>query len=474
MKKSTMLGKFLRIAALLLAGFIVFAVVSGDGLAAFQHQHAASMERKVLYWYDAMNPQHHYDKPGKAPDGMDLVPMYADQAEPSAQSNQASAPAGERKVLYWYDPMHPAYKSDKPGKAPDCGMDLVPKYADEQAGTSPMPAGSLMISPAKQQLIGVRTAVVQRESLTRTIRTTGQITADETRIAHVHVKVSGWIDKVFVDFVGQPVKKGQPLFTLYSPDLVATQQEYLIAKRGDASLGKSPFPEVSQGAASLLQAARDRLKLWDISDDQIKKLDDTGEVSRTLTFYSPATGFVTDRKAFPQAAVNPDTELYTLVDLSSVWATADVYEYEAPYVRVGQSAEVVLSYYPSKAYSGRITYIYPTADPQTHTIKVRLQIPNPDFDLKPDMFTQVALRVDYGRQIVVPQEAVLNSGDSQRVFIARGDGYFEPRQIKVGAQVDGKVIVLSGLKPDEKIVTSGNFLVDSESRLKSAMGDMKH
>ena len=473
MKRSgTVFGKSLRIAALLFAGAIVLAVVNADRLAALQHDRS---ERKVLYWYDAMNPQHHYTKPGKAPDGMDLVPMYAEQAaSPARDTSLATAPKGERKVLYWYDPMHPAYKADKPGIAPDCGMKLVPKYADEKAGMKDMATGSVLISSAKQQLIGVRTGIVQRESLVRTVRTTGQITADETRIAHIHVKVSGWIDKVYVDFVGQQVKKGQPLFTLYSPDLVATQQEYLIAKRGNDSLGKSPFPEVSQGAASLLSAARDRLRLWDISDDQIRKLDQTGEVSRTLTFYSPIAGFVTDRKAFPQAAVNPDTELYTLVDLSSVWATADVYEYEVPYVRVGQMAEVSLSYYPGKTYSGRITYIYPTVDPQTHTVKVRLQIPNPDLELKPEMFTEVALKIDYGKQIVVPQEAVLNSGDSQRVFIARGDGYFEPRQIKVGPQVDGKLVVLSGLRAGETVVTSGNFLVDSESQLKSAMGGMKH
>ena len=447
----------------------------GQVLAAFQHDHsrqqAATGERKVLYWYDAMNPQNHYDKPGKAPDGMDLVPMYADQTTPpTAQSSAARK--GERKILYWYDPMHPQYKSDKPGTAPDCGMDLVPKYADEQAAS--MAPGSVMISAEKQQLIGVRTAEVKRETLARDVRTTGQIAADESKIAHVHVKINGFIDKVFVDYIGQPVKKGQPLFTLYSPDLVSTQEEYLIAKRGETALGSSPFAEVAQGSQSLLRSTRERLKLWDISDEQIKKLDESGQVQRTMTFYSPVTGIVTDRKAFPNTSVNPDTELYTVSDLSTIWVNADVFEYEVPFVKVGQHAEMRLSYYPGKKWDGRVSFIYPTVDPTTRTVKVRLEFPNPDLQLKPQMFADVQLKVNYGNQVVVPQEAVLDSGKEQTVFVAQQGGYFEPRKITTGAKLDGKVVVLSGLKPGETIVTSGNFLIDSESRLKSATGSMQH
>jgi hypothetical protein len=239
---------------------------------------------KPAYWYDAMNPQHHYNQPGKAPDGMDLVPQYAEQAPSSAAqgtnsqtqstANSSGIPAkdgaiGERKILYWYDPMHPAYKSDKSGIAPDCGMTLVPKYAEDES-MAKMPMGTVTITPEKQVLAGVRTAVVERKSLVRDIRTTAQIVADETRIAHVHVKVAGYIDKVYVDFVGQLIKKGQPLFTLYSPDLVSTQEEYLIAKRGNVTLGNAPFHEIAEGSQSLLQSARQRLKLWDISDEQIK------------------------------------------------------------------------------------------------------------------------------------------------------------------------------------------------------------
>ncbi len=439
-------------------------------------QGAAPRERKVLYWYDAMNPEHHYDKPGKAPDGMDLQPRYAEEspsAQPKAVSQQTS-PSGERKVLFWYDPMHPAYRSDIPGIAPDCGMQLVPKYADAETNLAKMPAGTVMITLDKQQLIGVRTGKVAKQSLKRTIRTTAQLTADETKIAHVHVKVSGWIDKIYVDYVGQLVQKGQPLFTLYSPDLVATQQEYLIAKRGQATLGDSPFKDVSAGSNSLLEASRDRLKLWDISEDQLKKLDETGEVVKNLTFYSPITGFVTDRKAFPQTAVTPETELYTVSDLSTIWANADVYEYEVPFVRVGQDGELELSYFAGQKWHGRISYIYPTVDPQTRTVKVRIELPNPDFELKPQMFANVQLSIDYGTKLVVPSQAVLDSGTEQIVFVAHDAGMFEPRKVTVGPQVGDQTIVLSGLKQGEDIVVSGNFLIDSESRLKNAMGGMKH
>src|SRR6266702_956026 len=436
--------------------------------------------RKVDFCYDAMNPQHHYDHAGKAPDGMDLVPQYADQtaspAGPAADVNKmpgAPVKDGDRKVLYWYDPMHPAYKSDKPGVAPDCGMTLVPKYADEQA-MARMPAGTVSISPEKQVLAGVRTAVVERKPLARDIRTTAQIVADETRIAHVHVKVAGFIDKVYVDFVGQLVKKGEPLFTLYSPDLVSTQEEYLIAKRGNATLGNAPFQEISQGSQSLLQSARQRLKLWDISDDQIKELDETGKVNKDLTFYSPITGFVTDRKVFPQTSVTPDTELYTVSDLSTVWANADIYEYEVPFVHLGQRVSLTLSYYPGKTYTGSISYVYPTVDPQTRTVKVRVQIPNPGFVLKPQMFADAQLHVDYGTKLLVPQEAVLSSGTEEHVFVVHEGGMFEPRKVSIGPVVDGNAVILSGLKAGETIVVSGNFLIDSESGLKNAMSGMAH
>jgi membrane fusion protein, copper/silver efflux system len=482
-----MLRKSLGILALI-AVIALGAIYGGRVIAYFRHQPAGAAaaansgsgpaDRKVLFWYDAMNAEHHYDKPGKAPDGMDLVPQYADDGAQTVagQAGDMSKPAspGERKVLFWYDPMHPAYKSDKPGIAPDCGMELVPKYADEDTGTKTMPVGTVKIAPDKQQLIGVRTSKVEREPLLRSVRTTGQIAADETRIGHVHVKISGYIDKVYVDSVGQLVKKGQPLFTVYSPDLVATEEEYLIAKRAEKSLGTSEFKDVSQGGQALLRSARQRLKLWDITDEQIKQLDESGEVSRTLTFYSPVNGFVMDRKAFPQTAITPDMDLYQITDLSKVWVNADVYENEVPFVKVGQTLEMQLSYYAGKTYTGKVTYIYPTVDPVTRTVKVRMEFANPKYELKPQMFANVDLKIDYGTHILLPQEAVMDSGDKQYVFLVHDGGVFEPRSVQLGPKVEGKVVVLSGLKPGDTIVTSGNFLVDSESRLKSAMGGMQH
>jgi RND family efflux transporter MFP subunit len=480
-------NKFLRTLALLAAVAVAVGVLYGGRLlAAFQQKHtvlSASGERKILYWYDPMHPAYKADKPGKAPDcGMDLVPKYADDAPAggpnpaqSSATGQTStvAPSGERKVLYWYDAMNPQHHYDKPGKAPD-GMDLVPQYAPENSNAAQQTApGSVTISPERQQLIGVRTAEVTREELVRDVETNGQIVADESKIAHVHVKVNGFIDKVYVNYIGQSLRKGEPLFTLYSPDLVATQEEYLIAKRGEQSMGSSQFAEVAQGSQSLLRSARERLKLWDIDEAQIRKLDETGEVSRTLTFRSPISGVVTDRKAFPQTSVNPDTELYTVADLSTVWVDADIYEYELPYVKVGQRAEIQLSYYPGKTWNGRVSFVYPTLDPATRTVKVRLEFPNPNLQLKPQMFANVKLKVNYGKQVVVPEEAVLDAGKDQSVFVARDGGSFEPRKITAGPKFDGKVVVLSGLKPGETIVTSGNFLIDSESQLKGATDAMQ-
>ncbi len=373
------------------------------------------------------------------------------------------ATSNDRKILYWYDPMHPSYKSDKPGKAPDCGMDLAPMY--EGQGT--IEDGMIKVTPERQRALGVRTAQVEQEVISRTLRTSGQVVQDETRISHVHVKTPGWIEDVFVDFVGQQVKKGQPLFTMYSPDLVATQEEYLIAKRGQQSLGNSPYKEVAHNSDSLLDAARQRLELWDLTEAQIRKLDETGQVNKTITFYSPESGFVIDRKAFPHTSVTPDTELYTIADLSHVWVTADVYESELPYVKVGQPASIKLTFVSGKSFNGRVTYSYPMLDPQTHTAKVRIDVPNQGLTLKPNMFADVELQINYGKHIVVPAEAVLNSGTVQTVFVVHEGGKFEPREVNVGPTADGRTIIEFGLDKGETIVSSGNFLLDSESRMKS-------
>lgn len=335
-----------------------------------------------------------------------------------------------------------------------------------------MAPGTVSLSPDQQQMIDVRYTEVRRMDMKRTLRTVGVLQMDEEKIAKVHVKVAGWIDKVYLDYVGKLVTKGQPLFTLYSPDLVSTEQEYLIARKGQEYLSKAPYADVVSGSDSLLRATRDRLQLWDITDAQISKLEETGKVERTMTLYSPINGFVVTRNAYQQTYVTPETDLYEISDLSTVWVSVDIYEYEAPFVHVGQPATMQLSYFPGKTYSGRVAYVYPMLDPKSRTIKVRMEFSNPGYKLKADMYADVQLTIDYGMQIVVPSEAVLNSGTRQVVFIAKPGGYFEPRDIKVGDQFDGQYAVLAGLKVGEKIVASGNFLIDSESRLGDAMQGM--
>jgi multidrug efflux pump subunit AcrA (membrane-fusion protein) len=381
------------------------------------------------------------------------------------------AAVSQRKVLYWVDTMNPTRKSDKPGKAPD-GMDLVPVYADEAGPGETPPPGAVKISPEKQQLIGVQYGKVAERPVTETLRTVGRVTYDETKIARIHTKVEGWIDQVFVNFTGKLVEKNQPLISIYSPDLVSTQQEFLIAKRGKDSLGNYPNAGIAQGAVSLYQASRERLRLWDVNDEQIRELEERGTPSRTLTLYSPIGGFVVTRNAFDKQRITPDTELYTIADLSTVWVLADIYEYELPQIHMGQAAAMTLSYFPGRTYAGTISYIYPQLDNATRTVKVRIEFSNPGFELKPDMYSNVELKLDYGKQLSVPEEAVLDSGSEQIVFVARDGGYFEPRKVQLGAKVDNRYIVLSGLRRGEKIVTSGNFLIDSESQLKSATQGM--
>ncbi|HEY9434990.1 MAG TPA: efflux RND transporter periplasmic adaptor subunit [Blastocatellia bacterium] len=392
----------------------------------------------------------------------------------SRDAGQSSTPGGQaRRVLYWVDPMHPAYKSDKPGKAPDCGMDLVPVYENGTGQfAADLPEGAFRISPEKQQLIGVQYGEADYKAVFKTLRAVGRLTYDETKIARIHTKIDGWIEQVYVDFTGKLVKKGQPLITIYSPELLQTQQEFLLARRGRDELAESPFREAVNASESLFQAARKRLELWDVSEAQIDELEKSGKPTKTLTLYAPADGFVLTRNTFAKQRVTPETELYAIADLSTIWVMADLYEYEAAEIKAGQTADVTLSYYPGRSYRGKVTYIYPQLDNTTRTLKARVELPNPQFMLKPDMFANVELKIDYGKRLIVPQEAVMDSGAEQLVFVAHEGGYFEPRKVQIGAKVDNTFIVLGGLKAGERVVTSANFLIDSESKLKSAAGGM--
>jgi len=385
--------------------------------------------------------------------------------------------ATARQPLFWVDPMHPWYKSNKPGIAPDCGMKLVAVYPGDEAQyarTNPgLPDGTVAISAEKQQLIGVQYGTVEFASASETIRAAARVTLDETRIAKVNGKLDGWIDQVFADFTGKLVKQGDPLLTFYSPEALATQQEYLLAIKALGAMHDNPVHEMMGSTERLVDAARMRLQLWDIGAGEIDRIARTGEPLKNLTLYSPISGFVMERNAFPRQRITADTTLYTVADLSAVWVIADVFEFEAAGVRMGQPATLTLDYLPGRTFHGRVSYILPQVDPATRTLKVRLQVDNPGYALKPDMYGQVELHTAAARRLVVPQSAVLDSGDRQTVFVDAGDGHFEPRAVTVGVRSGGVAEILSGLRAGERIVTSGNFLLDSESQLQMAGGEKK-
>jgi Cu(I)/Ag(I) efflux system membrane fusion protein len=332
--------------------------------------------------------------------------------------------------------------------------------------------GIVTIPPERLQTIGVKYEQVTRRPLEKTIRTVGRVAVNERKLAKVTIKFHGWIEELFVSALGDHVKKGQALFTIYSPDLVASQEEYLLALQGRRQMGESEFPEVARGSQDLLEATKRRLQLWDITDSHIRELEKTGKVMKTLPIHSPITGTVIRKEALAGAHVDPGQELYTIANLSRVWILADIYEYELSFVKAGQKAAVTLSYDPSTVLTGQVGFIYPTLDPKTRTAKVRLELDNADENLKPDMYANVELLANLGTRLVIPQEAIIESGQKQVVFLHLGGGKLEPRLIKTGVKTGEWSEVLVGLKEGEHIVTSANFLIDSESRLKSVVDSM--
>ncbi len=331
--------------------------------------------------------------------------------------------------------------------------------------------GTVQISPERQQLIGVKIGTAEMKSLEKVVRTVGRIDYDEKRIVTVSPKVGGWIEDLYVDFTGKFVRQGEPLLTIYSPELVATQEEYLLALQAKKELRKSPFPEISGSGDSLLESARRRLKLWDITDDQIRTLEESGQSKKTLTLYSPFSGYVLEKSAFKGMNLMPGTVLFKLADLSVVWLYADVYEYELPFVRAGQQASIQIASLPGEEFTGRVVYIYPSLNPETRTAKVRFERTNSHGKLKPEMYANVEIKVHLGQKLTVPTGAVIDTGVRQLVIVSKGSGYFEPREVKA-VRADDSYEVMKGLKAGEQVVTSANFLIDSESNLKEAMGGM--
>lgn len=341
---------------------------------------------------------------------------------------------------------------------------------DVPNATSPGDTNQAMftVDPGRQQLIGVRTSPVTYQTFDRTLRTIGTVALDETRMSEVHPKVAGWIEESFVDFQYQHVQEGDPLFTLYSPELVATQEEYLLALRAVDILGESRFPSVALGAEDLVRAARRRLELWDITPEQIAQLEEAREPLRAMTIYSPAIGHVMTRNAFPGQRVTPETMLYKIADHSVVWVKAVVYENDIAWVREGQRAVMRVQAIPGREFTGRLTFIDPHVNEQTRTLTVRVEFANVDLALKPGMYADLELSASMGRRLMIPESAVLPTGLRNVVFVDQGDGRMEIRDVQLGTRVSDHYEVLGGLTEGERVVTSGNFLIDAESKLQAA------
>lgn len=368
--------------------------------------------------------------------------------------------------------MHPFIIQDEPGTCPICAMDLTPVKSETTGGEGGS-AAAITIDPVTQQNMGVRTAPVSRRSLSRTIRTVGVVGYEEPQQYSVNSKTNGWIEKLHVNETGAFVKKGQPLLEIYSPELVAAQEEFLLALRNKKALENSVLPEIASGASRLLESSRKRLRYWDINEEQIEELSRTGKALKTLVLHAPYDGVITEKRAYQGMFAKAGMELFQVSDISSVWVYADIYEYELPWVKVGQSATIELPYHRAPL-SGTISTIYPYVEQKTRTVKVRIDMKNPDFELKPDMYVNVRLKSESVKNaLTIPVEAVLNSGDTQTVFVAQGEGKFTPRKIILGLQgEDGFVQVARGLEEQENVVISAQFMLDSESTLREAIHKM--
>ena len=422
-----------------------------------------------------MHPEVTSDKPGKCPKcGMDLVPTGEATPAPTEAVAEHAAAAGGHRVLFYRSPMDPSVTSPVPAQD-SMGMDYVPVYADQQPEKAPADIAEhavVNVGSEGLRLAGVQTAPAVRERLARTIRAVGTVTADETRIRHVHTKIPGWVEKLFVNFTGQFVTRGEPILSIYSQELLATQEEYLRARETASRFASSELPEVRKGGDDLVRAARRRLELYDVPDAFITRLESTGEAERSVTLDAPVSGFVTMKDVFEGQQIEPAMELFTITDLSRVWMEAAFYEYEANVLHLGDEAAVTLPYDAGTRLQGRIAYINPTIDTDTRTLKVRFEFPNSGMALKPGMFANVELETEAVEGIMIPDSALLDTGERQVVFVGRGDGVFEPREVRVGIRSGGKAQVLSGVAAGEQVVIRANFLLDSESRLRAAIAGM--
>jgi membrane fusion protein, copper/silver efflux system len=442
----------------------------GDG-----HTHGVAVEPREQ-WFCPMHPSIVQDHPGDCPIcGMKLVPVKAGAAGaqpssgPTLEPRQASA--AEQKDQ-WQCPMHPTVVQDHPGDCPICGMRLVKVEGtavplSDPDMSAPEGLAAVTIDAARQQLIGLKIAHVERGLVGGSWRTSGRIAFDERRIHHVNVKFSGFMEQVQANFVGRPVRKGEPLFSIYSPELFAAQEEYLLALRTRRTLAQAGG--MSADGETLVAAARRKLELWDVPRSEIERIERTGEPSRTVTFFSPASGVLTKKDVVPGMRVNAGDMPFEIVDLSRVWLLADAYETDLPYVKVGLPLTLTLKALPEKVFRGRVAFIDPLLDPRTRTAKVRIEVPNPGGDIKPEMFGEVVVEGASREALRIPADAVIHSGTQTVVFVALPNGKFQPREVLLGAGDAKLVEVVSGLEEGDGVVTRANFLVDSESRLRASL-----
>jgi len=425
------------------------------------HQHARGQAEEAQY-FCPMHPQIVRDKPGEcAICGMKLEKRVKGGAPPTASS------AAQRRILHYRHPMDPTIHSQTPAKD-DMGMDYVPVYEDEMAGQT-VPGRAPVTLPAERvALLGVRSEPVGTGFAGGLLRTVGRVAVDETRREVVHAKYEGYIEKLHVDFTGKPVSKGQPLAAIYSPELVAAQEEYLVARRAQGRLADSSVPGVASSGSELAEAARQRLRYWDVSPGELAELERSGSPRRTVALRSPVSGVVVDKTAVEGMKVSPTDRLYEINDLSRVWVLADVYEKDLGSVRMGTPARVSLPHAPGARWLGRVSFVSPLVKPETRTVEVRIEVDNAGGALKPDMLADVHLETARSAALTVPESAVIFTGERTLVFLDRGEGRFEPREITVGSRLPAGYAVLGGLAAGDRVVVSANFLLDSESSLRAA------
>lgn len=385
--------------------------------------------------------------------------------------NDEAAPENERKILFYRNPMNPEITSPVPAKD-EMGMDYIPVYADGDAGSGE-PAGTVKIDPATVQNIGVRTAMVKRGPIAKTIHTVGRLDYNEERLARLHPKTEGWIEELFINKTGEQIPADAILLNFYAPQLVTTQQEYLLALNNLDDLRTSPYDDIRKGAEQLVKITRQRLEFLDVPEHQIVELERKRRIMKLLHIHSPFAGVILHIGAREGEYVTPQMELYQIADLSRIWVYADLYEDELPWVTIGNHAEMTVVAIPGQRFHGQVTYIYPYAESKTRTVKARLEFDNPDLLLRPDMFADVTIYADRREDaLLVPSEALIRSGTRNLLFIVGEPGKFIPTEVETGISAEGYMEILKGVLPGDEVVTSGQFLIDSESKLREATAKM--